>query len=315
MSNEFMTRRGVESNPWNWPEEDLAEWSNLFSGQLPDNVQPEFIQIDNVDEELLSEDSEATTILMDIDDDDEPTVQIEEISSTTSTITTLNAINMMEIRRQNLWILQPAINSVYDNLSDHSSYHYKHSTGDYQMKIQDIYNNALLSPLHDNACFVQARDVCPIRAIQASLYHLLLAMKNYQRLKPSEKEILISNFAYLKELITKMEAGFKAQREWNLVVQSMLHNRNNGHQTRDLESIDLQYQIQKASKQCPELAINNQPPVTALFEKYQQVLPSTVFNNNNNNNGDRDLTEKEIDAHRMFTLLSDIEDMTKHINM
>lgn len=304
-----MSRRGIENNPWNVPQDELDEWTERFT--ISEDAPTRLLQFDNIPEELMSEDdlisedSQATTILMDIDDDDDDvaSLQQQDISSTTPTISTLNMINLTEIKRRNLWVLQPALNSIYDNLTNESLYHYKRTVGDYQMEIPKIYNNALLTPLSASQCLVQSRHICPMASIQGSLYHIMLAMKNYERLKAEEKDSLIRNFGYLSELIKNMEAGFKAQREWNIVIQSLLHNTNHSDRARDLEYINLMHQVKKATMQCPELPINDQPSVTTIFDQYQKATPASIT----------DCTEKEIDAHRIYNILTEIEEMIKYV--
>ena len=130
--------RGFDINPWNLPQDD--EWAERFLSVLPEEVMDRLHQFNNIpedDDEIMTENSEATTMLMDFDDnydeeEDAATVQHHDITSSTSTISTLNAVNMVDIHRRNLWLLQPALNSVYDNLISDSSLHNKQTTGNFK---------------------------------------------------------------------------------------------------------------------------------------------------------------------------------------
>jgi len=324
-NNNFMSSRGVETNPWNRPQDDdyHPDWYQGFTRNLSEEVQARLLQYQNVpddDYSFVSDDSDATTMLVDddnddYDDDDAASVQQQqqqqEISSSTSTIATLNVINMMDIQKEKLWMLQPAWNSVYNCMDSVPTCHFKKSTGSYQMDIDKQYNNALLTPLCQNTCLVPSRDRCLLETVKGSLLHLMIAMKRYPTLKPAEKENLNANFCYLADLIAKMEAGFKAHREWNTVIQSLFHQRDyQSSNTRDLESIDLSFEVKKATKQCPELTtLDEQPALTVLFEQYQKMTPTKPMNVSEWN-------EKEIEAHKMYLMFANIEEMmTKLVNM
>lgn len=311
-----MISRGIESNPWNVPQEDLAEWTQRFLNALPNESQVRLFN--NIpDDESMSLISEATTMLMDISGDDdnddeeeeEIIVQQQEISSSTPTLATLNVINSMENKMKNVWILQPALNSVYNAMDPVPAYHFKNSTGAYQMNFRREYDNALMTPLVQNICTVPTRDVCSMKTIQTSLFHLMTAMNNYSISEPSEKESLLTNFNYLAQLVTDMERGLKAQREWNNVIQSLGHR--SGHfqsNVSDVESIDLPYLVKSSTQRCSETIMDDQIPLTTLFDQYQRALSPKILENNNH------WTEQEITAHKMHILISKIQEMMNEIN-
>ena len=315
----YMSRRGIESNPWNVPEEDLTEWSLRFSGFLPDLIQSN--NLHNVEDDVISSmSSEETTALMDDDnsttlestlldmdmsmDNDDEWIQHEEITSSTPTITSLNTINSMQ---NNAWMLQPALNSIYHSMDPVPACHNKSSTGSYQMSFDKPYDNALMTPLAQNVCMVKRGDICPMMSIQSSLYNLMLAMQHYESRKPAEKETLISNFTYLAQLVSSMENGLRAQREWNTIIQS-LHHRSDHFQSNatNLEFIDLPRMVRSTMNRCPGLSINDQIPITTLFDQFQKQSPSSSSSN-------IEWSEKEILAHKMFQLIVNIDKMTTEI--
>jgi len=290
------------NNQMNISQETEEEWSLRFLESLPQiNQIDRFSNITNEydDDDLTMESSStSSTILI-----NEETIQQQEISSSTPTIATLNVINSSE----NIWILQQALNSIYSNLISIPSCHFKDTTGAYQMEISKGYDNALLTPLTENTCLVHSRDMCPLKGIQSSLHHLFLAMQNYSTMKPAEKESIVSNFKYLTYLVTTIEAGFRAQREWNIIIQSLSHR--NIHQSsncRDVETIDLEYQVTRTTQRCPGLPKNEQPPLTTLFDQYQKTIPSMENSSY--------LSPNEIDAHKMYTMMTRIDEMLNQVN-
>lgn len=311
-NNNPMISRGIEFNPFNLSEEmDVEEeWAFHYMESFPQNIQQQIQLFDNIpDEDDFM--SETTTVLMDDSEDDEmdTSIQEEEITSSTPTIATLNAVNTLQNKRMNVWILQPALNSIYNSMNPVPSCHSKQSTGDYQMNFIKEYDNALMTPLVENTCLVQSRDRCALKAIQSSLFHLMISMKNYPLLKPTEKESIISNFNYLAQLVTTMEAGLKAQREWNTVMQSLRHHSN--HQSSismNLDTIDLPYMVKRTTQKCSELTMNDQIPMTTLFDQYQKPLAAKIIEDNNHR------TQEEMVAHRMFMMITEIQEMLNEIN-
>jgi len=189
-----------------------------FTESFPVNNPNQITDFDNISADDDDDDddddmmSESTTLLIDDDDDDDQRnipVQQQEISSSTSTIVTLNAINMFDLQKENLWILQPALNSVYNSMDSVPTCHLKKSTGSYQMEIDKPYNNAILTPLCKNTCLVPPRDRCLLETLQTSLHFMMIAMKRYSTLNPIEKASLNLNFGYLGNLISKIEEGFR----------------------------------------------------------------------------------------------------------
>lgn len=306
--NNAIVSSDMETDQLNIPHETEEEWSLRFMDALPQNNRDQseqFINIPNEynDDDLTSESSSAATTIL-IDDE---TIQQNEISSSTPTISTLNVINSTENQTKNLWILIPALNSIYSNLISKPTCHFKNTTGAYQMEISKAYDNGLLTPLTENTCHVQSNDMCPMKTIQSSLYHLMLAMKNYSTLKSEEKESLVLNFNYLSYLVTTIEAGFRAQREWNMIIQSLSHrNSQQSSNCRDVESIDLEYQVKRTTQRCLEPSINEQQPLTTLFDQYQKTIPSMENHS--------DLSHNEIEAHKMYTMMTTIEEMLNRVN-